>query len=317
MIRSVRGAALTVARAGYRAAGRWSFGRIPGVRRLADVGLRLLWPRATVVEIEGSRMHIDPTHPNPTLRRTFLAYALQRTHEPATTALFRQVVHPGDVVVDLGANLGYFTLLAARLVGPRGRVFSFEPEPTNFSYLARNISVNGYDHVTAYQKAVADGYGSTKLFICTYDSGHHTIRQFDGIAAYAHGRPARTEWIDIDTVPLDDFLGEEGPRVGVVKMDIEGAEALALAGMRRLLSRNKDLRMFAEFFPLLLTKMGSSPEDYAHQLIHDFGLTVYAVGHDYTMARAADALVPIRSVADLLGLIHSEDDHVNLYLVRE
>jgi FkbM family methyltransferase len=317
VIRFLRATAMSAARAAYRAVGGAGLGGIPGMRAASDVAFRLLWPRAAAVEVEGSLMTIDPTHPNPTLRRTFLAYALRRTHEPATTALFKEVIRAGDVVLDLGANIGYFTLLAARLVGPQGRVIAFEPEPTNFSYLTRNITLNNYGHVTAHQRAVADRYGSTKLFICTYDSGHHTINQFDGIAAYAHGRQAREEWVDIETVPLDDFLGDDATRVSVVKMDIEGAEALALAGMRRLLTENRPLRLFLEFFPLLLTKMGSSPEEYADRLIHGDGFSVYAIGHDYTLARAAQTLIPIHSVEELTGLIRAEDDHVNLYLVRE
>ena len=314
---SLRTGLLAAARAAYGTVGRTSLGRIPGVRWVSDLLFRLLWPRGTAVEIEGSRMHINPAHPNPTLRRTFMAYALRRTHEPATTQLFKEVVRPGDVVVDLGANMGYFTLLAARLVGSEGRVFAFEPEPTNFAHLTRNIELNAYRQVTAYQKAVSDRYGSAKLFICTYDSGHHTINQFDGIAAYARGRPATAEWVEIDTVPLDEFLGEAAARVGVLKMDIEGAEALALDGMRRILTENRGLRVFTEFFPLLLTKMGSSPDAYARRLIHDFGFTVYAIGQDYSLARTGQGLIPIRSAGDLGVLVQAEDDHVNLFLVRE
>ena len=317
MTYSVRSALLAAGRAVYGAVGRTSLGRIPGVRAASDLAFRLLWPRGAAVEIEGSRMSIDPAHPNATLRRTFMAYALRRTHEPATTHLFKESVRPGDVVVDLGANMGYFTLLAARLAGGEGHVYAFEPEPTNFAHLTQNIELNAYRNVTAYQKAVADRFGSTKLFICTYDSGHHTINQFDGIAAYARGRPVTSQWIEIETVPLDDFLGETARHVDVLKMDIEGAEALALDGMQRILRENRSLRVFAEFFPLLLSKMGSSPDAYARRLIHDFGFTVFAIGRDYSLARAGRGLIPIRSVGDLNALIHSEDDHVNLFLVRE
>jgi FkbM family methyltransferase len=313
---SVRSALRTAGRAAYGVVGRTSLGRILGVRAASDLAFRLLWPRGAAIEIEGSRMYIDPAHPSATLRRTFMAYALRRTHEPATTQLFKESVRPGDVVVDLGANMGYFTMLAARLAGSEGRVYAFEPEPTNFTYLTRNIELNGYRHVTAYRKAVSDRFGSTKLFICTYDSGHHTINQFEGIAAYARGRPVTSEWVEIETVPLDEFLGEAATRVGVLKMDIEGAEALALDGMQRILSENRGLRVFTEFFPLLLTKMGSSPDAYARRLIQDFGFTVFAIGRDYSLARAGRGLIPIRSVGDLNALIHGEDDHVNLFLVR-
>jgi precorrin-6B methylase 2 len=85
--------------------------------------------------------------------------ALGRAYEPMTTLAFHTLVQPGDRVVDVGAHVGYFTLLAARLCGPNGRVFAFEPHPDNFRLLERNIRENGAENVTAVRKAVADRAG--------------------------------------------------------------------------------------------------------------------------------------------------------------
>jgi hypothetical protein len=80
-------------------------------------------------------------------------------YEPETTAVFLSLITDGDVVVDLGAHVGYYTLLAARRVGPEGRVFAFEPNPDNFRLLVKNIESNLYSNVIPVQKAVSNGRG--------------------------------------------------------------------------------------------------------------------------------------------------------------
>ena len=69
------------------------------------------------------------------------------------TALVKRIVRNGDIVVDIGAHIGYYTLIFARLVGPKGKVFAFEPEPNNFNLLIKNIKINGYKNIIPVQKA--------------------------------------------------------------------------------------------------------------------------------------------------------------------
>jgi predicted methyltransferase len=128
----------------------------PGTQAIYELLFRFFWPNKNVVEVQGSKMYVDVFDPDPSMRATFRAYALNRVHEESTTNLFRNIVKEGDVVVDLGANVGYFTLLTAKLVGRKGKVYAFEPEPRNYGYLLKNIQLNGYEHVVASQKAVAD-----------------------------------------------------------------------------------------------------------------------------------------------------------------
>ena len=262
-------------------------------------------------------MYIDVNDPRENMRKTFQAYGMNLVHEEGTTALFKKIVRSGDVVLDLGANIGYFTILAAKLVGPTGKVFSFEPEPTNFLYLTKNIELNNYTNAFAFQRAVSDKQGKTRLFVCSYDSGHHTINQYDGIEAYRRGRQSTVQAIEIETVAVDDFLRGKTDRVDIIKMDVEGAEALALSGMKDTLRRNHTVKVFLEFFPLLMKKMGSSPGTYAESLLNDFGFLVYAIGHDYSMEGVSKDLVRIESVQQLMKLLEHEDDHLNLYLTRE
>lgn len=84
--------------------------------------------------------------------------------EPEVTEVFLSHVMPGDVVLDIGAHIGYYTVLAARSVGNEGRVIAFEPDPQNYSLLVKNVAKNGYRNVTAVQKAVSWNSGYAQLY---------------------------------------------------------------------------------------------------------------------------------------------------------
>lgn len=296
-------------------------GKIPGTRAMYDFLFQHLWPHQDIIEIQGSKMYVDIHHKSPIMRKTFQVYALNRIHEPSTTRLFKEVVKQGDVVVDLGANIGYFTLLAAKLVGKKGKVYAFEPEPRNYNYLLKNIELNGYDNVFAVQKAVSDKKGKTKLYICPYDTGHHTINQYGGIKAYKPDfANDEKEFVEVEKIALDDFLKDMEQPIDVIKMDVEGAEMLALSGMDGIIKENGNLKMFIEFFPLLIREMGSSPEEFIRRLLEDYHFSMFIIGHDYSMHDYAlvsnKEYLKINSVDELMNLCKGKRDCVNLFLEK-
>ncbi len=287
--------------------------------RLEVALFRLSWTHGNIIEIQGSKMYVDVSHPDPAMRRTFRQYALKRIHEEATTALFRQIVKEGDVVIDAGANIGYFTLLAANIVGKGGRVYSFEPEPRNYEYLCKNIGLNDYNHVVAVQRAVSNKPGKVRLFICPYDTGHHTIQQFGGIRSYNPQLAGeKEEYVEIEAVRLDDFFKDKITPINVIKMDVEGAEMLALGGMENIINSNKNLIMFIEFFPLLIKEMGQSPQEFIRRILEDLHFTLFVVERDYSMSdkRFTDGLLQVNTVDQLMDLCKGWRDHLNLYAVR-
>lgn len=289
--------------------------KTPGIFAVFNFFHRAFWPYQKIIEVQGSKMFMNPNENSYNMRRTLEDYASNLVHEKATTDLFKKTVKNGDVVVDLGANIGYFSLLASRLTGSQGKVFSFEPEPKNYNYLKKNIELNNYNHAQPFQKAVSDKNGTTKLFICDYDTGHHTINKQDGIQAYSRGRIVKERSIDIETVALDNFLKERTNRVDVIKMDVEGAEMLALSGMDRVLKDNKDIKMIAEFFPLLIEKMGSDPKEFIRRLIQDYGFSIYIIPEDY--AALTSDMKKLNSIQDVMSYRKNEEDHINLFLQRE
>ncbi|MDI6735143.1 MAG: FkbM family methyltransferase [bacterium] len=273
-----------------------------------------------IAEIQGSKMYINIHDKAPIMRKTFLSYAVNRVHEESTTEIFKKVVKKGDVVVDLGANIGYFSLLAAKLVGKDGKVYSFEPEPKNYNYLVKNIDLNGYNNIFSLQKAISDKAGKIKLYICPYDTGHHTINQYKGIEAYKHDYCyEKKEFIEIETMPLDDFLSDKDFKADVIKMDVEGAEMLALLGMDRVIKENKNLKMFVEFFPLLIREMGNSPEEFILKLLKEYNFSIFVIERDYFGGNVIRdrKYLKINSVDEIMKLCKDEQDWIaNLFLEK-
>jgi len=263
-----------------------------------------------IYDVQGSKMYLNTQEPNLVLLETFQAYIQNRFHERATTELFKKTVQEGNTVIDLGANLGYFSLLAANIMGASGKIYSFEPESNNYKYLLKNIELNNYN-ITATQKAVADKNGKAKFYICPYDSGHHTLNQYEGISSY-RSVPlySKEEFIEIDTIKLDDFLSE---RVDVIKMDVEGSEMLALMGMDKIIKRSENLKMFIEFFPLLIKKMGNSPKEFIDRLL-DYHFSIFIVPNDYGVVNVE--LLQVHSFEELMKSCPHEKSHLNLFLKK-
>lgn len=190
-------------------------------------------------------------------------------YEPYETSLFRSLVNPGMVVVDIGANVGYYTVIAASRVGPGGRVIAFEPEPENYSCLERSIEQNHFSNTTLHQQAVADRAGFLTLHLYDSNKGKHSL------VKDVHDAAGFSTEIRVPTVTLDEALSKLSvDRVDVIKMDIEGAESLALLGMSRALTTCHTL--FMEFTPASIQKAGHDPSDVLASL-RAYGFTIAVI----------------------------------------
>jgi FkbM family methyltransferase len=181
-----------------------------------------------------------------------------KTWEPHTTILFKQSVKKGMNVIDVGAHVGYFTLLAAGLVGDMGNVFAFEPAPENYEFLVKNIKLNGYNNVVPVQKAAASEAGKVKLYLSKVCSGWHTLYKKE--EAYA-------EYVMVDAVSIDEFLRDKRRHIGIIKIDVEGAELSVLSGMTETCRISDDLKLFIEFNPPLLRESDTDLREYWDKLI--------------------------------------------------
>lgn len=178
-------------------------------------------------------------------------------YEQDVTQTFLSVIKEGMTVVDVGAFCGYYTVLASRLVGESGHVYAFEPFPASYAQLLENIEANGCANVTAAPWAVSDRVG-TETMVIKGEIDHYWLnRHNSGV------EPS----IEVPAITLDSFFEELGwPRVDVIKMDIEGSETAAFAGMRALSERNPDLQLIVEFDVTNIRRAGFKPENYTRLL---------------------------------------------------
>jgi len=165
-------------------------------------------------------------------------------HEPECTKILEKIVPSCARVVDVGANIGYYVLIEARLAH---KVYAIEPEPGNLELLRKNIALNSYeDRVEVYQLAISDRTGKTFLAVSDIANRHRLIKPSE--------EPNDRD-IEVITVTLDEFLKDK--EVDVIRMDLEGAEWLVINGMKELLSKtSKPLILFIEVHPMLINDYG-------------------------------------------------------------
>jgi FkbM family methyltransferase len=200
--------------------------------------------RAEYTNVQGSLMHLDKFDESD--------LSINGIYEPLETEIIKEKIQNGDVVIDIGANIGYFTLLLAKLVGTTGKVFAFEPEPSNFSLLNENIKLNKYNNVITEQKGVADSNNVMKFFLAN-DRTMHSLHK----SKYHHNE------MMIDVVKLDDYFKDLDfiTKIKFIKIDAEGSEFNVLKGMKEILKRNNTVKLLIEFIPEHLIKAGIDPKE--------------------------------------------------------
>ncbi|MFL6231348.1 MAG: FkbM family methyltransferase [Pyrinomonadaceae bacterium] len=203
-----------------------------------------------------------------------------KRYEPHVTAFLKQHLRSGMTFVDVGANVGYFTLLGATLVGDAGKTVAVECSPENCELIYMSLHRNGLDQVLVYPFAVGD---SQKLvsFVQGFSNG--------SVGELAEGGE---ESAIVPAVTLD-FLLEREPRIDVVKMDIEGSEARAWQGMQRVIEKHHPL-LLIEFFPALLEKISGVRAE-------EFLASIYARGYAATVLGSPRDGLRASSAADVMA----------------
>lgn len=186
----------------------------------------------------GGLIYLD-AHRSPARIREAARRRAEGTFEPRKVAAVQRFVEPGMTFVDAGANMGDYSLIAARAMGDHGLVVAFEPEPWNFGWLERNVALNGYCSVRCVQMALGDADREGELFIGD-GIGRHTM------VPLAHHQ----ETIQVEVRTLDSVLPELGvERVDLMKVDVEGAELRVLRGAAETLARSDELKLFIDIHP--------------------------------------------------------------------
>jgi len=269
----------------------FNLGKISSLKRLHEFLKAHLRPK--FVKAQGYKFFID--------RRDFTisSHLIEnKIYEPIETELVKSQINKGDIIIDIGANIGYYTLIFAGLVGENGKVFAFEPDPDNFALLNKNVKENKFENVVLINKAVSDKNGKTKLYLSENNKGDHRI--------YDSGENRRS--IMVDVVCLDDFLKDYKDKINFVKMDIQGAEGNALKGMAGIIKNNKKIKILTEFWPMGLNNFYFDSRKFLG-LLEDCGFSLYNILEAGATRIIKDELLK-KYPADRIN-------HTNLFCIKE
>lgn len=165
-------------------------------------------------------------------------------------ACFQSLLKPGMTVIDIGANLGLYSLVAAKAVGPEGKVFGFEPVPAIMKRFRENIALNQLPNITAVACAVGERIGSASFYLNEIKSEN------SGLGSLV--RPIGDRMITVETITLDEFKIQNNiQKISMVKIDVEGAEHLVLDGMKGILHDDRPT-LLVEHNDAALSRAGSS-----------------------------------------------------------
>lgn len=188
-----------------------------------------------------------------------LYFAYKNVFELEHIAYLKIVVKPGMVVLDVGANIGFYTTLFSKLVGENGKVIAFEPETTNFQHLRKATA--SFSNVVVKRIAVGDKNTNIKLYLSDKLNVDHRV--------YDNGEKRSVQ--DVKCIKIDDFL--KGLKVDVIKVDTQGFDYFVVKGARRLIRRSKKMVLFGELWAFGLKKSGVSEKKYL-ELLRNLGFRI-------------------------------------------
>jgi FkbM family methyltransferase len=203
--------------------------------------------------------------------------------ESFETELVHRFLRPGDVFVDIGANIGWYSIVAASAIGATGRVYAFEPEKGNFDVARHNFSLNGLTNITLEQLAIADGPGFLPVYLSPDNQGDHRLYGWKG--AKISDR--------VKVVSLGGYFADRPDRIRLLKSDAQGSEGKIFAGIPDDFARDRDIAGFIiEYWPAGLIAAGSNPDAFLARLAA-LGLECFVIQEPF---RALDPIA-----LDVLG----------------
>jgi FkbM family methyltransferase len=194
------------------------------------------------------------------LQRALLVYGW---YEPQFTRVITQELKEGMTVVDIGANVGYYVLLEAEIVGDTGKVYAIEPVPEIVERLKENVSLNSLTNVEIYQLAIGNRNSKTKCYL----SKSPNLSNLLGTTEKSGPKSRYIGTIEVAETTLDDFLKDKRAP-DLVRMDIEGYEYFAIEGGEKLLSEKRNMKIFMELHPRDMEKAGLKLEVMLDRLYH-------------------------------------------------
>ena len=237
--------------------------------RLASWRARCLLSKPVILSLR--RWNVKMTLPSQWRGFAKFVFAFRENYEPELGYLTK-ILNPGKVFVDVGANMGIYTLVASKIVGSTGRVIAFEPSVQSFSVLLQNIALNRSSNVVPFRVAASEKEGIAWLHHALDPSGNSLGKQANW------GKDGE----NVDTETLDNVLERASVNhVDLIKVDVEGAEELVLRGTLDTLRTHRPVVIF-EFNPGCAAGLGHCPFG-AAKLLESVGYELFVLG-DYAKA---------------------------------
>jgi len=261
-----------------------------------------------IVDIDSNKMIVNPKDRG--IAPSLLIYGVM---EKAETKLFKAQVNEGMIVIDVGANIGYYSLMASSLVGNDGAVYAFEPEEVTHRVLCDNIKLNACNNIFPVEKALSNAPGKIQLWV---DHAGNAISSFaktnvQAFSAFPISNMAEEpQPLTVEKTTLDSFFSKSSYKVDFIKIDTQGAEGLVLAGAKNILKRNKSIKIMMEFWPEGLKKLGTDPLQLLKQL-EGYGFTIKLIDGARQSLETINPTVFYKQIQTMTG--HQE---FNLFLEK-
>jgi len=181
--------------------------------------------------------------------------------EPEDVAVFRTFIKPNSIVLDVGANIGQYALLASKLMGETGQVYAFEPSPEVYPKLQHHVQLNEFSNIEVITCAVAAKSGSMEFYPAN-EQGNQGVGSLIPADDY-RAQIRSTASIDVDVVSLDAFCeSRDITHVDMLKIDVEGFDLEVLKGAEALMKNNPNLVIMSEVEPINLAQLGATAADF-------------------------------------------------------
>ena len=247
---------------------------VPGLHRLHLIFYRVLIkiiPKRLILKIDNQKILVT-TNDFGVSRRLILF----GEHVPAITNFIKNEIKDGMVVVDVGANIGFYTLLASKRVGD-GKVYAFEPDPRCFDLLRENVQINNYENTQCIQEALAEKSGVLSIYLDELVLSSTTISRQN----LENNLSTNTKYsgdLEVKKTTLDDYFKDinENRNLDFLKMNIQGAEGLVIAGAEETLKKSKNITVLTEFWISGLKACGTNPTELLLK-IKSLGFELYPV----------------------------------------
>ncbi|MES2512975.1 MAG: FkbM family methyltransferase [Bacteroidota bacterium] len=193
--------------------------------------------------------------------------------------LLKKIIKPGDHILDIGANIGFYAKLLSQFTTDKGRVYCFEPDSQNFKYLKKNTK--GINNIELFNKAVSDKTDVIKVYkskLLNVDHRTYPVNNYDSVE-------------EMTSVSIDELIKDRTiSKVNVIKIDIQGFELTAFSGMKHLLSSSNDLKIIAEYWPHGFKRAGTSAIAF-YDFFNELGYSFYLIDNDTLTKITKDYIV--------------------------